>query len=185
MQSWNFSLSTYIPFKWLYSHWLNTASSCKYFLFARRWCWQCWLIIISRQHHHQWWCLHLCVFQLLWGYYNDVILSLRITVLLGLHRHGIRVPHHGLSTAILMEFNHCYFMIQEYLLICKLASLLPLLLFYPFYISYGIIISMEISWTSWLEMIHRVNQWDLQPTRETAKKKMTGRGKAKIFLVTF
>ena len=49
---------------------------------------------------------------------------------LGYHRHSIRVPHHGLSTAILMEFNHRYFIIQECLLICKLSSLLPLLLIY-------------------------------------------------------
>ena len=109
---------------------------------------------------------------------------IRITVLLGYHNDCIRVPHHGLSIAIL-EFNHCCLIIQEYLLVCKLASLLPLLLFYPLYISYGVIISMEISWTSWLEMIHSVNQWDFQPTRETAKKKMTGSGKAKNILAHF
>ena len=117
---WVHILSTkYVPFKWLYSHWLNTASLtlCKYFLFARRWCWQCWLIIISWQHHHQsasslsvMMLTSVCITTtVLWGYYHDVILSLRITVLLGYHRHGIRVPHHGLSTAVLMEFNHCLY----------------------------------------------------------------------------
>ena len=49
---------------------------------------------------------------------------------------------------------------------------------FPFYISYGMLISMETSWISWLEMIYRVNQWDFQPIHETAKKKMTGWGES-------
>ena len=55
----------------------------------------------------------------------------------------------------------------------------------PFHISYGMIISMETSWISWLEMIYSVNQWDFKPSNETAKKKWAGSRKAKIFLATF
>ena len=131
MQSWNFSQSTYIDST--QHHHVSTSSLHKDDADDADWSLSGSSIIIkiNQHHHYQWWCLHLCVFQLLWGYYNDVILSLRITVLLGLHSHVIRVPHHGLSTAILMEFNHRYFIIQECLLICKLSSLLPLLLIYP------------------------------------------------------
>ena len=54
-----------------------------------------------------------------------------------------------------------------------------------FHVSYGVLISMETSWISWLEKIHWVNQWDFELSQETAKKKMTGGGNAKKFLATF
>ena len=50
------------------------------------------------------------------------------------------------------------------------------------HISYGMLISMETSWISWLEMVYRVNQWALPPIPDTAKKQRAGGVKAKIFL---
>ena len=55
----------------------------------------------------------------------------------------------------------------------------------PFHISYGMIISMETSWISWLEMIYRENQWNFQFLHETAKTKRAGSRKAKTFLAFF
>ena len=53
------------------------------------------------------------------------------------------------------------------------------------HISYGIFISMETSWISWLEMIYRENQWNFQFSHETAKTKRAGSRKAKTFLAFF
>ena len=53
------------------------------------------------------------------------------------------------------------------------------------HISYGMLISVETSWISWLEMIYRVNQWAFLPIPEPAKKQRAGGVKAKNFLATF
>ena len=55
----------------------------------------------------------------------------------------------------------------------------------PIHISYGMIISKETSWISWLEMIYRVNQWASPPKPESAKTNCTGWVKAKKFLDIF
>ena len=55
----------------------------------------------------------------------------------------------------------------------------------PIHISYGMIISKEISWISWLEMIYRVNQWAFPPEPETAKTNCAGRVNGNKFLAVF
>ena len=51
----------------------------------------------------------------------------------------------------------------------------------PIHISYGMIISKETSWISWLEMIYLVNQWAFQPKPKLLRTKWAGWGKLEIF----
>ena len=70
-------------------------------------------------------------------------------------------------------------------IIISAAAAAAAAIFSSIHISYGILISMETSWISWLEVIFRVNQWNFQFSHESAKVKRAGRGNAKNFLAIF
>ena len=154
--------------------------------------WWCWMTTMLNDAELRWGWTMMMLLTSVYYSYCDRLLSWRHAVIMSYHqarvpwRQGTRVLLSWLSTATLIEFNHCITLNSKY--VCLYANYhfcCRCCCFIPFHMSYGMLISMDTSWLFWLEMSFRLNQWDFQPLHKTVKKKWAWCRKAKKFLTFF